>query len=401
MSLDYRETDYLQENASGYEADISTQFLAIGCAICGTILRDPMSLERGWGPICDDYYMGGSGTSRVDAKMLTDFDEAEAEAAIAEAPNAKPETWMEPSKIQKVYKKGDTLPDGTFVEKGWVVETKAKQLKVPGLRDYWERKGGNATDPDAAWRTDPETRRLMVSNGIWYASRAAYSGYPQHVVSADKVDPRWVVIAAVQRFARAVGLSAAADRMTNFYTVKVKKDREEAIKAAKREAKAKKKSVQERARIGAKAVVSANSKLSVIVFEQVPTGVQIGNPGYKTSAPEGTFRVSGPSNDAFNRAAKENRDIFFTYERDWPYFWRYFNHKHLRQVINIVQGVYDDTPSVFRSMMTAKERDEALDRFKNQALVLDTDTGESRWFPKDVAKKLTKHYRYQKLSVKK
>jgi len=326
----------------------------------------------------------------VALKMEERFDEAEAEAAIREAPNAKPRPWQEPveGSIRNTYKKGDVLPDGTTAE-GYVVEAETRQLQMPGLRDYWEKKGGNSGDPRAKWRTDIETRRLMVSNGIWYASRAMYYGYREDEVSADKVDSRWLVVAAVQRFARAVGLPGAADRMTNFYGVQVRK----VIQASAKEA------------VRALGGKSGAGKISTIVFEEIPTGhpVPMWNARARrvesTPASAGTYRLHCPYSEDFNRVARANKEIFFSMEKDTPYFWRYFNQSDLREVINIVQGSFGDKPAVTRKMLTADQRHALQRRLQNDVLVLDAQTQETRWFSRDKAAKLTAHPRYQEVKL--
>jgi hypothetical protein len=374
----------------GYREDISTQMLSFPCSICGTVLRDPVSLERGWGPICDRKYMGGAGGALVAAKMIQAFDPEEAAAAIREAPNAKPRPWHEPVQggVKKVYKKGETLPDGSVAE-GYVVEAETKTLQMPGLRDYWEKKGGKADNKRAKWRTDPEVRRTMVSNGIWYASRAMYYGYRQDIVSADKVDPRWTVVASVQRFARAVGLGGAAERMTNFYGVKVRRVIQASMKEAVRALGGKK---------GAGSV-------STIVFEEVPPGhpIEVWNPQLRrkerTRTESGVYRIHAPYSEEFNRVARANEAIFFAREKDKPYFWRYFHQRDLREVINIVQGTFDDKPAVTRKMMTPQQRREIARRLDSEVLILDAETQEVRWFSRAQATRLTAHPRYQEVKL--
>lgn len=368
----------------GYETDVSTQLLRFPCSICGRPLRDPQSLERGWGPVCDQKYLGGAGSNRVMLRMEDLFDPEEAAAAIREAPNLKPDSWVEPipNSIARVYKRGEELPDDGGKAQGGEIEVATRPLKVPGLRDYWESKGGKADDPKAVWRHDIETRRLMVSNGIWYASRAVTFGYREDIVTSEKVDPRWIVVAAVQRFARAVGLPAAAERMTNFYAVKVKKY------------------IQAKAKLGKKALGKSG-----LVFEQVnpEQGIEVWNPERRRKehrmAGVGLYRLHAPYNEQFNRLARENRDVFVAMEKDPPYFWRYFSERDLRTVINIVQPVYGDTPAVTRKQLSRADRLAIERHIQTSVMVADVETGEARWFSRADAAKLTAHARYQEVKL--
>ena len=150
----------------GYETDVSTQLLRVECALCGTPVRRPESLERGWGAECDKK-MGGAGSARVWAQMEHDFDLREATEALMDAPTLKPTRWMEAvinprtgaPEIERVFKKDDELPDGSRAQGGEVL-TKAEPLNVPGLKAYWKKIGGPIKN--GTWRTDPEVRRAVA-----------------------------------------------------------------------------------------------------------------------------------------------------------------------------------------------------------------------------------------------
>jgi hypothetical protein len=343
----------------GYESDISTQMLAIRCTFCGKPLRVPESIERGYGPDCDAEYMGGMGEAMVAAQMEQLFDPGEAEAAMKEAPDIAPTGWIEPTEI---------------ATKGQIIEVDGEQVKAKGgeivrsiplnpgsLREYWERKGGGADDPHAPWRRDPEVRRQMVSYGIWYASRAATFGYSGAEVTADKVDPRWLVIAAVQRFARAVGLSNAANAIGNFYAARV-------VKVVK-------------ARV---ARIEEEFRDAIIFETDVPPGYRL----YRRTAGPGVMRVHAPYNPEFNTLARTNSDVFFAWDKDPPYYWRFFHRDHLRKVINILQQAYGDRPSLTRKYIEPDVRRRQLAEERRQVKVVDTFTGEVRLFPPDIARRL-------------
>lgn len=366
----------------GYESDISTQLLRFPCGICGTFLRDPTSLERGWGPICDGKYMGGAGGAAVFQRMVEEFDVTAAAEAIRSAPSFAPTGWMEPTgKIVRRFKKGDELPNGETAM-GGEIEAPTRPLNPGSLRDYWIKRGGEPDDPNAAFKVpdDVELRRTMVSNGIWYASRAVTYGFQQDVVTAAKVDPRFLVLAAVQRFARAVGLPGAADRMVNFYGAKV-------VKLVK---------LTRQAALGN----------AVILFEEVPDDYKLlmwnENTRRKehTAVGPGVVRVHTPyvrsgGSQEWNRLAKENRDIFFAWEKDDPYWWRYFRTKDLRQVINIAQGAFGDRLSITRAMIPKREREEFQSTTARMDLVVDLQTGEARYVDKSAARKLNSSPRYE------
>jgi len=388
MGLDFHRSDRLAPN-QGYEQDISTQLLRMGCALCGRPLRDPVSLERGWGPICDEKHMGGSGHARVWSQLAEAFDVHGVADALREAPRVIPTRWREPVIdrasgkpiiLSGPYKKGQELPDGTKAL-GGEIELKTRPIRPGSLHDYWVKKGGAADDENAAWRTSPETRRTMVSNGIWYASRAVTYGFDEDVVSAEKVDPKWMIVAAVQRFARAVGLPRAADRMTEFYSAKVatqvRTQRKKAQKAQKKN----------------------------IIFEQVPADYRVeqwdNQARRKTVMPvgPGVTRIHAPYSQEFNDLARANRDIFFAIEGEkdqWSFqeaktealFWRYFRQENLRKVINIVQGVWGDRVCITRSMQTVEDRKRQKRERAGLTAVLDTSTATVRMFPPATAKKL-------------
>ena len=366
-------------DANGYETDISTQLLRFPCGICGKPLRDPVSLERGWGPTCDDKYMGGAGGATVWARMESDFDEREAADALLSAPDIEPTRWMEPTgKISRRFKKGEALPNGETAL-GGEIEVPTKPLRPGSLKGYWSKKGGRGDDPHAAWREDVELRRTMVSNGIWYASRAVTYGFDQGTVTALKVDPRWLVLASVQRFARAVGLPGAADRMINFYGAKVVN----IFKLSK----------------------AASKGSQVLVFETVPEDhvLLIWNPQTRRKEQKavgpGVLRIHTPySRDAsqeWNRIAKANREIFFSFEKDEPYWWRYFRRGDLREVVNMASSAFGDKLSITRPMVDKKER-QAMDRkTSGMDLVVDLMTGEARYVTKSASRTLSRSDRYR------
>lgn len=326
--------------------------------------------------------MGGAGGAVVYRQMVDDFDVNAAAEAIRSAPMFEPTQWMEPTgKVVRRFKKGDELPNGEKAL-GGEIEAPTRSLRPGSLHDYWIKRGGDPDDTNAAFK-DPENvelRRLMVSNGIWYASRAVTYGFQEDVVTAAKVDPRFLVLASVQRFARAVGLPGAADRMVSFYGAKVVN----LVKMTKQTA------------LGN----------AVILFEEVPEDYRLSMWNPHTRRKEhavvgpGVVRIHTPyvrsgGSKEWNRLAKENRDIFFAWEKDEPYWWRYFRSKDLRQVINIAQGAFGDRLSITRPMIPKREREEFARKTAQMDLVVDLQTGEARYVDKASGRKLNRSDRYR------
>lgn len=339
----------------GYETDIATVLLQINCTFCGKALRVPESIERGFGPDCDENYMGGMGAAIVAGKMEALFNEAEAAEALRSAPTLVPTTWIEPTRVAT---KGQIIetPEGQVAAKGGEV-LESRPLKPGSLREYWRKKGGDADDPAAPWRQNAEVRAALVSYGIWYASRAVTFGFEGSESTAQKVDPRFLVVASVQRFARAVGLVAAADRMANFYAARVMKVVKAQITRVEKELR------------------------DAIIFE---TDVPPAHRPFRSALGPGMVRLHAPYSEQYNRLARENKDVFVAFEKDPPYFWRYFHKDNLRKVINLLQEAFGDRPSITRKMRTPEERMQRS-RLKR---VVDTWTGEVRLFSPDVARRL-------------
>jgi len=156
--------------SGGWENAISTKTLATHCVFCGRALRDPISVDRGYGPECaEKHWMPHS--------VPTSVDPAGIERAMAMAPAV--------------------------------------------LREAWERIGGAADESDAAWRVSPETRRQMLSIGLHYGALAVSFGPAEASVVRGKVDSAKQCIAAVQGFAQAAGYAAAAERMREKYIEKL------------------------------------------------------------------------------------------------------------------------------------------------------------------------------------
>lgn len=342
----------------GYETDISTELLQVSCTFCGKPLRVPESIERGYGPDCDANYMDGLGAEMVSAKMEALFDPDEAAAALRSAPDLEPTGWVRPTRLAEAGDIIDT-PDGQQTAKGGEI-LESVPLTPGSLRAYWASKGGDADSPSARWRTDPSVRHAMVSYGIWYASRAVTFGFEASESSAQKVDPRFLVVASVQRFARAVGLTAAADRMANFYAARISKV-----------VKAKLARVEKELR-------------DAIIFEtSIPTDHRT-FAGARRGVGPGMIRVHAPYSEQYNRLARENKDVFTAFEKDPPYFWRYFHERDTRKVINLLQESFGDRPSITRKMRSQQERMER----SRLVRVMDAWTGEVRLFRPEVARKL-------------
>lgn len=281
-----------------YEQELSTRMLGIHCIFCGRALRDPDSLERGWGPTCDQKYMGGMGTARVQKITETHLDVAQTVIAMQLAPKLAPTRWVTPKEIDD---EGNIL--------------KAEPLVLPSLYDRWVELGGRPDDLQARWRTDREARRRMLSIGIWYASRAIRFGFDQDETVALRVDAAKLTLVAVQNFASAIGFETAAKQIADRYTSALERE--------------------------------------YVVFQKVEAshrprfwGDRVGKWIEKPPVGPGVLRMHAPYNESYNRLARENSQLFFAAEKgegeDKGKFWRYFKEKNLRDVVNMLQGVYGD-----------------------------------------------------------
>lgn len=343
--------------ANGYETDISTRLLEVSCAICGRPLRAPISIERGIGPECDEKIYFGGATEAATERALSLFDESLAQETIESAPNIAPERWGTPIRVASA---GEELPDGQVAKGGEVLEW--QPIEVPGLRDYLREK-----DPREDWRTDVHARFNLISKALWYASRAVTFGFGQQVVSAAKVDPAHEVVATCQRLARAFGLESCAYSMTHFYSARmltlVKARLEDDLQRAKE--------LQE-----------ARSK--AIIFERVPATYW--PLGARREVGPDTMRLHAPYNVTYNEKVRELRGVFFTFEKDPPYFWRFFHTKDMTQVVNLLSAVFGDRKCVVRDMVTASQRKTEVSK-RSMVLIADVQTGEVRHFsPEDAAR---------------
>lgn len=154
----------------GWETAVSTRLLATHCVFCARPLRDPASIERGYGPEC-----------------------AEKRGLMTDAPES-----LDPEMAEQAMK-----------------------MAPEPLRSAWERVGGKADDPDAEWRDNSEIRRQMLSLGLHYGALAVSFGPTEVSVVVGKVDSAKLCIAAVQRFAQASGYYAAAEQMREKYIEKL------------------------------------------------------------------------------------------------------------------------------------------------------------------------------------
>lgn len=360
----------------GYESDIATTMLNLGCCFCNTPLRVPESIQRGYGPECDNKYMAGEGLAAVMRRMESMFDPKEAAEAIRSAPDVVPVGWIEPTKVAK---KGDLIEvpnengEPVRVQAGGGEILDGRPINPGSLREYFTKHGGDPDDPTAPWRTDAEVRRQLVSYGIWYASRAARWGFQGSQTTANKVDARFLVISAVQRFARAVGLPAVADQMANFWAARVVVSAKEVSRAVLGE---RAREMEEREELLKRA----------IIFE---TDVPPAHPLYRRTAGPGMMRIHAPFNEEYNRLARENRDVFVAWEKEGPYFFRYFHQKHLRKVINLCQSAFGDAvPSLTRPFRGKAEVEAQLARERNKVAIVDSWTGEVRLFDRQTATRL-------------
>jgi hypothetical protein len=348
---------------NSYKEDIATSLMGVFCAICGQELRVPMSVERGIGPECDNKVFGGGATESAAARAMALFDEKLAAETIEGAPNVPPPEWGDPIRVAS---EGDELPDGTIAKEGEVLEW--RPIRMPGLRDYLRSK-----DPREEWRTDLQARLNLISKALWYASRAVTFGFGQQQVSAQKVDPAHEVVATCQRLARAFGLESCAYSMTHFYSARMLTLVQERVKDDLELQKA---------------------RAEAIIFERVPATYWPS--GTRKEVGPGAMRVHAPYNTKYTEKARSLRSVFFAFENDDPYFWRYFRVKDMASVVNVLSAVYGDRKCVSRDMVTASQRKTETSR-KNLVLIADVETGEVRYFPPDVAAKFKGSKRFRKV----
>jgi len=352
---------------NSYATGLSTQLMEVSCAICGRPLRVPLSVERGIGPECDaKVYGGGAG---IDAMHRVDklFDEKLAEETIESAPNIPPEEWGDPVKIAR---EGETLPTGEVAKGGEVLEW--KPIRVPGLKDYLRSK-----DPREEWRTDVQARLNLISKALWYASRAVTFGFGQQVVVAQKVDPTHEVVATCQRLARAFGLESCAYSMTHFYSARMLT----LVKARLEDDLARESEIQK-------------ARAEAIIFERVPATYWPS--GARQEVGPGVMRVHAPYNTTYNEKARSLRGVFFTFEKEAPYFWRYFRTKDMTAVVNLLSAAYGDRKCISRDMVTASQRKTEMTQ-RVRVLIADVETGEVRYFSPDVAAKFKGSKRFRRV----
>lgn len=151
----------------GWENALSTKLAATRCCFCARSLRDPESIERGYGPECAEKFWMPHGV------LPEDYDEA---AAV-----------------------------------------RAFKLMPPLLRGSMERIGGGVDDANAAWRSSPETRRRMVSSALYVGALAVSFGANEVSVVRAKVDSAKLVLASLQQLAGAFYYAKIADRLATKY----------------------------------------------------------------------------------------------------------------------------------------------------------------------------------------
>ena len=150
----------------GWEGALSTKLAATRCCFCARALRDPQSIERGYGPECAENYV-------MPARM--------------------PVTLDEPAAVR------------------------ALNLMPPLLRGSMERIGGNVDDRSAAWRADPSVRRQMVSTALYIGALAVSFGADQTSVVRAKIDSSKQVLASLQQMAHAFGYDRCAQQLATRY----------------------------------------------------------------------------------------------------------------------------------------------------------------------------------------
>ena len=352
---------------NSYALDISTQLMEVACAVCGRPLRAPISIERGIGPECDAKIYFGGATEAATERALALFDEHLAREVIESAPNVPPPEWGDPVRIAS---EGEQLPDGTTAKGGEVLEW--RPIRVPGLRDYLKSR-----DPKEEWRRDLQARLNLMSKALWYASRAVTFGFGQQEVSALKVDPAHEVVATCQRLARAFGLESCAYSMTHFYSarmltlIKTKLGDDLKLATELQEARAK-----------------------AIIFERVPPSYWPS--GARQEVGQNVMRLHAPYDPAYNEKARELRGVFFTFEKDPPYFWRFFNTKHMAQVVNLLSAVFGDRKVISRDMVTASQRKTEVSK-RSMVLIADVETGEVRYFSPETAARFKGSKRFRRV----
>jgi hypothetical protein len=159
--------------AGGYEQALSTKLLATHCIFCGRPLRDPQSVQRGYGPDCAEKYA----QDFTHGYPPTDIDVAGTIAALEMAPDP--------------------------------------------LKSRWRQMGGSTEDLSAPWMTDPEIRREMLSVGLHYGAMAVSYGSDQLKTVRERVDAAMLTIVALQHFADAVGYGVVAQKIRDRFLTRL------------------------------------------------------------------------------------------------------------------------------------------------------------------------------------
>ena len=165
--VEVRVSGYEPGSGGGWEGALSTRLAATNCCFCGRELRDPQSIERGYGPECAEKH------------------------------------WMP-----------DAMPESLDVE----AALRAFALMPQLLRASMERLGGKVSDPEAEWRASPEVRRTMVSSALYIGALAVSFGANEISVIRARIDSSKQVLASLQQMARAFGYERCSSRLATKYT---------------------------------------------------------------------------------------------------------------------------------------------------------------------------------------
>ena len=230
---------------AGYEDAASTKLLAQACIFCGRPLRDPESIERGYGPDCADKYW---------------------------RPHGEPPESLDVQVVQE-----------------------AMRMAPDPLKTRWRELGGDPEDTHAPWATSPFVRKSMLSVGLHHGALAVTYGGDQLKLVSERVDAALLVIAAVQNFALGAGYDHTAEQMQKRYTERLKGQ--------------------------------------LIIFE-------------RDKQKPSVMGVHTPRSDQWTRVGRENRDVFFRFEKKGWLFFRYFHEAHLGRVVNLLQSVFGDQLAV-------------------------------------------------------
>jgi len=161
------------------------------------------------------------------------------------------------------------------------------------MRRRLEEIGGKADDRNAAWRTDPNTRRAMLSSGLHIGALAVSFGATGVGTVREKVDSAKLVIVALQQFAIACGYERVAEKLRTRYVERLEGN--------------------------------------AVVFKRGSAG---------------QLAVHAPFSGTWNDWCRGHRQFFTSFEKLKGFFFRHFYDKHLGEVVNALAGCFGDVIAI-------------------------------------------------------